>query len=84
MKKINEKLFGNYVDENDKPNILGGAELVPYVPTDDVNNAMANYFKNIKEALAVRPEDWPEGRTVTFTLIFALVPTSFETKFGQE
>ena len=77
-------LFGNHADENDKPNILGGAELVPYVPTDDVKNAMANFCKNVKEALAVKPEDWPKGRTVTFTLKFALVPISFDTKFNQE
>ena len=85
MKKITDILSNDYEDENDdKPDVRGSAELVPFSPTAEVTRAIEDFKKQVKEALAVSPVDWPKGRTLELNLKFAVVPISLEAKVGQE
>ena len=83
MKKITEMLFEDFEDENDKPDVRGGAELVPYVPTTEVTKAIDDFNEKIREAIGVSPVDWPKGRILEYVVEFAVVPKSIKATFSQ-
>lgn len=84
MKKLKGSHVEDFNDENiDKPSIVSNAKLVPYIPTPGVMIALDNFVKNVSDAIAVNQDDWPKGRTLELSLEFAIVPMSFNAKFGQ-
>ena len=84
MKTITEKLLEDFEGENvDKPDVRVGAELVPYVPTNEVTIAIDDFFEKMREAIGVSQADWPKGRSLELALKFAVVPKSLKAKFSQ-
>lgn len=85
MKKNTENNLNDFEDENiGKTEVIAGAALVPYVKTTEIAIAIDDFTKNIRKAIAVGQDDWPKGRTLEFTLEFAVVPKLIRAKFGQK